>query len=109
MADYIQIGMICESDLESDEQKEWLENLSNEQNRNFVEVTEGDASKVYSFDQNEVLSLDQLLNSEYCAASHVAIDRVLTDAEDVARLDAARERSNAASWSGVIYYSPSEA
>lgn len=109
MADYIQIGMICADDLESDEQKEWLENISDEQNRNFVEVTEGDASKVYSFDQNEVLSLDQLLNSEYCAASYVAIDNVLTDAEDVARLDASRERSEATSWSGAIYYRPSEA
>lgn len=108
MADYIQLGCIAYDDLENDEQREWLENLDPEFNRCFVQVLEGDASKVYAFDQNEILTIDKLIDSDYCDGCYVAVDKVLTDESEIARLDAVRDRSNASLFAGMIYFQPVE-
>lgn len=102
----IQIGCISFDGLTSPEKAAWLENLSDEFNRCFVEVTDGDGSIVRDFDE-EIFTIDDLIDSEYCAGSYAYIDKTLTEASDIAKLDAARKRTNAA-WSGMLGFYPVE-
>ena len=108
MADYIQIGNLVSDNLESAAHIEWLENLSDEMNRCFVEVTDGDASHARAIDVNEVLTIDELMKSDYARGSYIAVDADLTDDADIKKLESIRERAKAKLGFGMAYFCPVE-
>lgn len=108
MGDYTQIGSIVPDNLEDDAKREWLERLEDSMNVRFVEVTDGDASAVYDFDNSQVLALQELLEDEYASGCYVAVDKGLASDHDIGLLDSVRERSTAKPWSGCIYYAPAQ-
>lgn len=98
---YIQIGSINFENIESPELREWLENLDDELNIQFVEILDGDVSLVRQCGQ-ELISAEEILDNyddfEVSASKFF-------DAEFIEKMDARRERAHAY-WDSDIVWRP---
>lgn len=103
--DFVQIGAIVLDDLEDPKQLEWLMSLPDDENYNFIEVTEGDASCVRAIDTSLIYTFEDLIDSSYCDSSYIAVDKQLTAFQHIRILDQRRDRAKSF-WSDMIYYQP---
>ena len=105
--DFIQIGSINYDDIEDPAKRKWLESVDSSMNPLFVEVLDGDASLVRDFDNENVLTFDDLMASSYAQECYVAVDKDLADESEIAAMDNSRARAESLPF-GLLYFEPAE-
>jgi hypothetical protein len=108
MADFIQIGNLIPDELESDEQRTWLENLSDDLNNLFVEITDGDHTNARAID-TDCFTAGELLDSSYSRDFYIAVDPHATDSVHIQEFMAKRTLVKAPRYSrfdGLLYFRP---
>jgi hypothetical protein len=106
----VQIGCICLEDVQNSSNVVWLENLDEFYNQYFVEVTEGDESKVIDF-VTDLISPQEIMDGEW-DSYYIALDLQTTEdagySSLIKHLDATREKSKTTFYSGECLYRPVE-